>query len=124
MQNYTTIIGVIDMRERGISTNGIQSRYSIGSSTLTLIMSCFRDCGKDLNTLKQMNPPEVEELFYPKENILRKDIKLMPDYESIYQRLTAPSSKANLFYMWLKYKQDCPAGYQYTQFCKHFKTFA
>ena len=123
MQDYTTIIGVIDMRERGISTNDVRSRYGIGNSTLTLIMSRFRDCGKDLNTLKQMNPSEVEDLFYPKENILRKDVKLMPDYSAIYQRLTAPGSKANLFYMWLKYKQDCPAGYQYTQFCKHFKTY-
>ena len=117
MQDYTTIIGVIDMRERGISTNDVRSRYGIGNSTLTLIMSRFRDCGKDINTLKQMNPSDVEELFYPKENILRKDVKLMPDYGAIYQRLTAPGSKANLFYMLLKYKQDCPAGYQYTQFC-------
>ena len=25
--------------------------------------------------------------------------------------------------MWLKYKKECPSGYQYTQYCHHFKKF-
>jgi transposase len=47
----------------------------------------------------------------------------MPDYQAVYDRLNAPGSKANLFYLWLKYKKDCPSGYQYTQFCEYFKRF-
>lgn len=65
----------------------------------------------------------MKKIFYPPENTLRKDAKFMPDYQAIYERLTAPGSKANLFYLWLKYKQECPSGYQYTQFCAHFKHF-
>lgn len=30
----------------------------------------------------------------------------MPDYQMIYDRLTAPGSKANLFYLWLKYRMN------------------
>lgn len=123
MQNYTTILGIIDMRQRGISFDDCRNRYGVGSSTITLIMNRFRECGKDLSTLKQMSPTEVEELFYPLENIRRKDSSVMPDYQEIYSRLSAPGSKANLFYLWLKYKKDCPSGYQYTQFCEHFKRF-
>lgn len=70
-----------------------------------------------------MSPTEVEELFYPPENIRRKDSSIMPDYQEIYSRLSAPGSKANLFFLWLKYKKDCPSGYQYTQFGEHFKRF-
>ena len=38
MQNYTTIVGVIELRQRGCSYEVIQKRYSIRSSTLQLIM--------------------------------------------------------------------------------------
>lgn len=123
MQNCTTILGIIDMRQRGISYDDCRSRYHIGCSTISLIMSRFHACGKDLDTLKQMSAEEVEYLFFPPENLRRKDDSVMPDYQMVYDRLTAPGSKANLFYLWLKYKKECPSGYQYTQYCLHFKRF-
>ena len=80
MQNCTTILGVIDMRQRGISYTDCRNRYGIGHSTITLIMERFRASGRDLEALKQMSAEEVEELIYPPENIIRKDISVMPDY--------------------------------------------
>ena len=47
----------------------------------------------------------------------------MPDYQLIYDRLTAKGSKANLFYQWVDYKKDNPDGYQYTQFVHYFHDF-
>ena len=123
MQSYTTILGVIDMRQRGISYDDCGNRYGIGHSTITLIMDRFRDSGKNLDTLKQMSPEEVENLFYPPENIRRKDVSVMPDFQAVFERLSMPGSKANLFYLWLKYKKECPSGYQYTQYCHYFKKF-
>ena len=38
MQNYTTIIGVIELRIQGHSYSTVQQRYSVGSSTAQLIM--------------------------------------------------------------------------------------
>ena len=81
MQNCTTILGVIDMRQRGISFDDCRNRFGIGNSTITLIMNRFKDSGKDLEALKQMSAEEVERLFYPPENIIRKDISVMPDYQ-------------------------------------------
>lgn len=54
MQNCTTILGIIDMRQRGISYDDCRSRYKVGCSTITLIMNRFKESGKDLDTLKQM----------------------------------------------------------------------
>ena len=34
MQNYATILGIIDMRQRGISYDDCRSRYHIGCSTI------------------------------------------------------------------------------------------
>ena len=123
MHNCTTILGVIDMRLRGISFDDCRSRYGIGSSTISLIMKRFQESGKSLEALKQMTPENVETLFYPPENTIRKDVSLMPDFQAVYERLNAPGSKANLFFLWLKYKKECPSGYQYTQYCHHFKKF-
>ena len=123
MQNCTTILGIIDMRQRGISFDDCRNRYNVGCSTITLIMKRFQESGKDLDTLKQMPAEEVEELFYPPNNIRRKDVSVMPDYQAVYDRLMKPGSKANLFYLWLKYKKECPSGYQYTQYCHYFKRF-
>lgn len=123
MQNCTTILGVIDMRQRRISCNDCRNRYGIGNSTITLIMKRFHDSGKSLEALKQMSPEEVERLFYPPENVIRKDVAFMPDYQAVYDCLSKPGSKANLFYLWLKYKKEWPSGYQYTQYCHHFKKF-
>ena len=73
MQNCTTILGIIDMRQRGISYDDCRNRYGVGNSTITLIMTRFKELGKDLDTLKQMAPVDVETAFYPPENIRRKD---------------------------------------------------
>ena len=93
MQNYTTILGIIDMRQRNISFDDCRNRYGVGCSTITLIMNRFHECGKDLSVLKQMSPSEVEELFYPPDNIRRKDSSIMSDYQEIYDRLSAPGSR-------------------------------
>ena len=123
MHNCTTILGVIDMRLRGISFDDCRGRYGIGSSTISLIMKRFKESGKTLEAIEQMTPEDVETLFYPPENTIRKDVSLMPDFQAVYERLKAPGSKANLFFLWLKYKKECPSGYQYTQYCHHFKKF-
>lgn len=123
MQDCTTILGIIDMRQRGISYNDCCNRYHVGHSTVKLIMSRFEEIGKDLNTLRQMAPSEVEMAFYPPENIRRKDVSVMPDYAAIHDRIMKEGSKANLYFMWLKYKQEHPSGYQFTQFCHYYNVY-
>jgi len=123
MQNYTTILGIIDMRQRGISYNDCCNRYNVGHSTVKLIMSRFQAMDKELNTLRQMEPSEVETMFYPPENIRRKEESVMPDYAAIHDRVTREGSKANLYFMWLKYKKEHPSGYQFTQFCHYYNKY-
>lgn len=123
MQDCTTILGIIDMRQRGIPYDDCRGRYGVGSSTISLIMSRFKEMGKDLDALRKMAPSEVEAAFYPPENIRRKDESVMPDYASIHDRIMREGSKANLYFMWLKYKQEHPSGYQFTQFCHYYNEY-
>lgn len=73
MQNYSTIIGVIELRAKQFSTRDCQNRFKIGSSTVTLILQRYRELDLTLAELKTMGPKKVEEAFYPPESIRKED---------------------------------------------------
>ena len=122
MQNYNTIIGVIQMRQNECSLSMIQDRYHIGSGTAQLILKRFNASGFTLEQLKQMEPSDVGMLFYPPENLKRKEVPL-PDFQLYYDRIHAKGSKVNVAYCWLEYKQDNPEGYEQSQFYELYNRF-
>lgn len=121
-QNYNTIIGVIQMCQNECSLSVIQNRYSIGSGTVQLILKRFNASGFTLEQLKKMEPVDVEVLFYPPENLQRKEIPL-PDFQQYYDRIHTKGSKVNVAYCWLEYKQDNPDGYEQSQFYELYNRF-
>ena len=88
MQNYSTIIGVIELRQQSVGYTTTQKRYGIGSSTVTLIMKRFKELGLTLEELRAMPPKAVEVAFYPPENLKRSE-KPMPDFAKIHARMSA-----------------------------------
>ena len=63
MHDYTTIIGVIELRLNKISYDNVQKRYRIGRSGISLIMERYRDSGLSLDDLKQMPAEKVVNLI-------------------------------------------------------------
>ena len=61
-----------------------------------------------------MEPSEVEILFYPPDNLKRKEVPL-PDFQLYYDLIHAEGSKVNVAYGWLEYQRDNPDGYEQTQ---------
>lgn len=55
MQDFNTIIGVIQMRQNECSFSVIQKRYHIGSGTTQRILSRFEASGLTLEELRQMD---------------------------------------------------------------------
>ena len=110
MQNYSTIIGVIELRQQSVGYATTQKRYGIGSSTVTLIMKRFKELGLTLEELRAMPPRAVEVAFYPPENLKRSE-KPMPDFAKIHARMSA-MKQPNLAFVWLEYKEEHPDGYQ------------
>lgn len=121
MQGYTTIIGVLELRDRGVSTRTIRQRYALGNSSITLIGRRFQELGYSLNELKMMSAGDVEKLFYPPDN-LRRSKKPLPDFFSIHQRMSE-MEHPDLSFLWLEYKKDNPGGYQLSQFYKLYHSF-
>ena len=103
MQSYSTILGVIELRLEKASYSTTQKRYRIGSSTVTLIMTRFKELGLTLEELKAMEPRKVETAFYPPEN-LRRSVKPMPDFFRIHQEMLE-MKHPNLAFLWLAYKE-------------------
>lgn len=122
MQDYNTIIGIIQMRENQCSYQTVQDRYHVGSSTIQLIMNRYRSFEHTIDQLKTMEPVEVEELFYPPQNLQRKDIPL-PDFQYYYDRIHTQGSKVNISYCWFDYKEKNPHGYQQSQFYELYRRF-
>ena len=72
MQNYNTIIGVIQMRQDNCPSRSIMERYRIGSGTVSLIINRYASSGLSLQQLQQMSPKDVENTFYPQKNLQRR----------------------------------------------------
>ena len=85
-------------------------RFRIGSSTLNLIMSRYKALELTIDELETMSPKEVENLFYPQKNLQRKEVPL-PDFQYYYDRIHAPTSRVNISFCWLDYKEKNPDGY-------------
>lgn len=122
MQDYNTIMGVLQMRHNKCSYRVIQSRYHLGSSTVTLITKRFNECQLSLEELKQLEPEEVERLFFPPSNLQRKDCAV-PDFQSYYDRIHAKGSRINISYCWIEYKNEHPNGYEQSQFYEYYARF-
>ena len=86
MQNYTTVMGVIQMREAGSSVRECRRRYGIGTSTVQLIMDRYRQSGLSFDDLIQMEPQKLLDTIYPPDSIRRKEVPL-PDFQRVYDRL-------------------------------------
>lgn len=122
MQDFNTIIGVIQMRQNECSFSVIQKRYHIGSGTTQRILNRFEASGLTLEELRSADPHAVEELFYPPEQARRKDIPL-PDFQYYYDRIHAKGSKINIAYCWIEYKTEHPDGYEQSQFYEYYNRF-
>ena len=122
MQDYNTIIGVIQMRQNECSFSVIEARYRIGSGTVQRILKRFAASGMTLNELKAMDPSAVEDLIYPPESQQRKDIPL-PDFQHYYDRIHSKGSKVNISFCWIEYKEEHPDGYGQTQFYEYYNRF-
>ena len=122
MQDYNTIMGVIQMRLVDCSYDIVQRRHNVGSGTVTLIMNRFRESGLSYDQLKSMEPVKVQELIYPPANLRRKDIP-EPDFQHYYDRIHAKDSKANISFCWFEYRKEHPDGYSASQFYERYNQF-
>jgi len=109
---------VLRLRARGHSKRAIALSLNISDSTVRRYVERAEGAG-----LKWPLPPELgdraleEELFPPRP---RADgFRPLPDFTVLHRELRRKSVTLQL--LWLEYKEAHPDGYQYTQFCRHYR---
>ena len=122
MQSFSTITGVIRMRNEGCSFPECMERFQIGSSTVQYIMKKYSYLGNDLDELIKMTPSEVEELFYPSENSRHRKIE-QPDFDKILHTLESSGTDFKKLDVWEEYHRLCPNGYRRSWFLELYNDY-
>ena len=66
-------MGIIRMRQQGLSYQQCRDRFKVGNSTITLLMTRYQDLGLSLTDLEKMDPQKVVQAFYPSDEKRRTD---------------------------------------------------
>lgn len=115
MQDFSTIVGIIQMRNKGLSFLACETRYHIGSGTAQSIMRKYWKSGRSLDELLKMTPAEVENLFYPPVQRKRKQIP-DPPFDELFKSLENENRKTLKEDIWDLYHKRYPQGYKHSQF--------
>lgn len=122
MQNYTKIIGILEMKITDKHTHReVIGRHRISFGALDTILKRYKELNIPLERLKTMEPEAVEKLFYPPKG-RNADIPL-PDFELVYAHLHSKNDRSTLFNEWSDYKENNPFGYQYSRYCDLYKDY-
>lgn len=69
-----------------------------------------------------LDEAEIDRLMFPAETRHSDAIRRMPDFEEVHRELSRKGVTLQL--LWQEYKERNPEGYQYTQFCEHYRWWA
>jgi transposase len=99
----------------------IAASVNCGSSSVGECLQRFVASGIGWPLPDGLGEAEIESKLYPPIASCDRD-KTAPDWAYIQQELKKKSVTKML--LWLEYKQSNPDGFQYTQFCHHYKEWA
>lgn len=119
MIKHYLIASIAHMIEDGYSYRDITNKYNVSNGTVTKIKKLCSDSNLKADDLDKMECDKLQNLFNPIRKSFTKT-RALPDFEGIYERVTASQARSNLSVEWENYIQVYPDGYQYTQFCYHF----
>jgi len=106
----------------GISEREIARICQVSRSTVAEYLRRASAAGINWAEASTFTEAELEKRLFPVQRVPRTIPRPSLDYEYIYQQLRA-YRKVNLTLtqLWLEYKAKHPDGYQYSQFCEHYR---
>ncbi len=122
MHSYTVIVGVLTARRDGVAFRSIEERYKMGSKGIYLILDRFEALNVGLEEFTNWPPEKVQNAIYPAERSLRKECGL-PDFGPIYKKIQESKGRWNVEAAWIDYKNECPDGYELSQFYEHYNRY-
>ena len=107
--------------EQGLSLRTIATSLNIGSSTVGDCLSRIRALGLTWQEVAIFSEEELESALYPKKDG-RKETDDHPNWSVVHSELRRKGVTLQL--LWEEYKEGRPNGFQYSQFCHHYRAFA
>lgn len=107
--------------ECGLSFASISGSCGVGDTTVSDCISRAKAAGVTWPLPHDLDDDTLEALLYQAGGRQHAAAMPMPDFGLIHKELRRKSVTLQL--LWQEYKQSHPNGYQYSQFCFHYKEF-
>jgi len=106
----------------GLSAREIARSCQVSRSTVADYLMRARAAGISWPEASGLTDTLIDERLFPTPPVPSSVKRPEPDYEYIYNELRKYRKfNLTLIQVWLEYKEEHPDGYQYSQFCEHYR---
>jgi transposase len=116
--HFDAIRDVLRLSENGRGYRDIAFALNMSKTTVVAIINKCRENNISFAQATDENSADIMKLIYPWYESQSTAQKPEPVWEDIHQRLT--TTRHNLKSLWTEYREGCPAGYSYSQFCQRY----
>ncbi len=108
-------------REAGRSQREIAVSLGLGQTTTGDYLRRFQESGLSWPLPPEMDEAALEARLFTRAVIPPADQRPLPEWPAVHRELRRKGVTLQL--LWQEYKQGAGDAYQYTQFCRHYKTW-
>jgi len=108
--------------EKGLSAREIARSLDIGRGTIRNYLLRVEQVGLSWPLPPEIDETTLEHRLFPTIPLVSPEKRQMPPMEYLHQELKKKGVTLQL--LWQEYKEKCPEGYQYSQFCHLYHQWA
>jgi transposase len=105
--------------KNGCSNSQVAKSCNIARSTVREYLRRARDAGLSWPLDPHLDDTALENLLFPVQEVSSCSERQMPSMDYLFTELKRKGVTLQL--LWYEYKQANPEGYQYSQFCNHYR---
>jgi len=106
--------------ETGLSNRAIARACKISHSTVSETIRRARAAGLNWPLPEDLGEDDVYQRLFPKSTqAAAAPGRLLPEWAEVRQEMN--KREVTLKLLWQEYREKCPEGYGYTQYCEHYR---
>jgi len=116
---------VIRLRlETGLSERQVSRTLRLSRTVVSRTLAQFRTSGLEPKAIEGLSDSELEQRLWQKDRVVSS-----PRYQALEKRFPAMVQELKkkgmtLEWLWQRYQEEHPEGYEYSQFCRHFQRWS
>ncbi|MGH3849408.1 MAG: IS21 family transposase, partial [Pseudonocardiaceae bacterium] len=114
------ITEILRLDAQGVSQREIARSTGVGKTTVAEYLARAKEAALAWPLPAGLNEEALEAKLYPPPAAIAE--RPLPDWRQVHRELKA-KQHVTLRLLWLEWKADQPDGWQYSQFCHHFRTW-